>query len=414
MLGGLLYLIGTLISTTIFTGSISPTLTGRIIYGVGIAFSMNAAPTYIAEIAPPSIRGRLVSLKEGFIVGGILLGFATSAFEEARVINANELSDFRHMWLPIPLLLSLVLLVGMWRMPPSPRWLLLRAAAARGTMKHHETAASSRTAALAALSRFRKGASSAELEREIHEIEDALQSEKKGGGGGGGSDAEDAMLREAGGGGTKASSSDWWKARHALLVGVGLVALQQLTGQPSVLYYQEAIFRDAGFGAMAASASVIVGAAKLLATLTTVASVDRFGRRPLLMIGVAMMLAALLVLSVAFRVGKSAGGSVVVLALVTFVCGYQVGFGPVTWLLISEIFPLRLRTTALSLAVVANFGLNLLVAITLEPLQAAVGQAYLFLLYAALCVVSLVFIARVVPETKGKSLEEIEGMLRGR
>ena len=105
---------------------------------------------------------------------------------------------------------------------------------------------------------------------------------------------------------------------------------------------------------------------------------------------------------------------VVVLALVTFVCGYQVGFGPVTWLLISEIFPLRLRTTALSLAVVANFGLNLLVAITLEPLQAAVGQSYLFLLYAALCVVSLVFIARVVPETKGKSLEEIEGMLRGR
>ena len=222
------------------------------------------------------------------------------------------------------------------------------------------------------------------------------------------------MLREAGGGSTRATSSDWWKARHALLVGVGLVALQQLTGQPSVLYYQEAIFRDAGFGAMAASASVIVGAAKLLATLTTVASVDRFGRRPLLMIGVAMMLAALLVLSVAFRVGKSAGGSVVVLALVTFVCGYQVGFGPVTWLLISEIFPLRLRTTALSLAVVANFGLNLLVAITLEPLQAAVGQAYLFLLYAALCVVSLVFIARVVPETKGKSLEEIEGMLRGR
>ena len=109
---------------------------------------------------------------------------------------------------------------------------------------------------------------------------------------------------------------------------------------------------------------------------------------------------------------------VVIGALVIYVCGYQVGFGPVTWLLISEIFPLKLRTNALALAVVANFALNLLVALTLEPLQDAFdalqegkGQAYLYCTYAVLCVVSLFFVGLLVPETKGRSLEEIENMM---
>ena len=125
------------------------------------------------------------------------------------------------------------------------------------------------------------------------------------------------------------------------MAGLGLVLLQQVTGQPSVLYYQTAIFEDAGFGSLAASASVIVGAAKLLATLVTVFQVDRFGRRPVLFIGISMMLGALLLLTAAFqsatpRAGGGPGAvalpgawpSLVVLALVVYVCGYQVGCRP--------------------------------------------------------------------------------------
>jgi len=196
-----------------------------------------------------------------------------------------------------------------------------------------------------------------------------------------------------------------------------------------VLYYQQAIFVDAGFGQFASSAAVIIGAAKLVATLVTVVTVDKFGRRPLLLIGIVMMLAALGLLASAFAVGSpdpadpsrlrlpAGWPPTVVFALVLYVCGYQVGFGPIAWLIISEVFPLRTRTRALSLAVVANFGFNLLMSFTLELLQDAFdalvpgfGQTLLFSLYAALCVVSLVFVVVCVPETKGKTLEQIEEM----
>lgn len=173
---------------------------------------------------------------------------------------------------------------------------------------------------------------------------------------------------------------------------------------------------------------MLVGLAKLLATLVTVRCVDSFGRRPLLFVGIGMMLSALLLLGAAFQSATpGADGTLlgagwapaVVAAFVAYVCGYQVGFGPIAWLLISEIFPLRTRTRALSAAVLVNFGFNLIMTFALQPLQAAFdrmqpgrGASYLFFLYALICVVSLAFVHLAVPETKGKSLEQIEAMLR--
>ena len=233
-----------------------------------------------------------------------------------------------------------------------------------------------------------------------------------------------------------ASTSGWHevlRARKALLAGLGLITLQQLTGQPSVLYYQEAIFDDAGFDHFAANAAVIIGSAKLVATLVTVFYVDRFGRRPLLFAGITMMLGALAVLSTAFALGEPSGTDakqitlppgwppVVVAALVLYVCGYQVGFGPIGWLIISEVFPLRSRSRALSLAVITNFACNLGMTFGLVPMQVALddlvpgyGQAILFGIYGALCVFSLGFVFCCVPETKGKTLEEIEEMFNRR
>jgi len=233
-------------------------------------------------------------------------------------------------------------------------------------------------------------------------------------------------LREAG---EEGGWRELCASRKALVAGLGLIFLQQLTGQPSVLYYQEAIFRSAGFGSFAASASVIVAAAKLVATLFTVSVVDRLGRRPLLFAGISMMLAALAALSAAFMAASvddagavslpGAWSPLVVGALVVYVSGYQVGFGPISWLLISEVFPLATRGKAISCAVTLNFGSNLLVTFTLQLLQDAFdalspgkGQALLFVLYAALCVASIVFTYFCVPETKGKTLEEIEALLK--
>jgi len=287
-------------------------------------------------------------------------------------------------------------------MPPSPRWLISRACRS-GSAEESDRL---RGAAADALRRFRRGIGPEEVESELLQIEAAFAEDS-----GGGSDWKELLA-----------------ARRPLIAGCGLISLQQLTGQPSVLYYQEAIFRDAGFGEFASSASVVIGAAKLLATLFTVRFVDSYGRRPLLFAGISMMLAALVVLSLSFGFSSiapdgsvhlaSGWSSLLVAALILYVCGYQVGFGPIAWLIISEVFPLRSRTRALSCAVSVNFAFNLLMTFTLQHLQDAFdaiapgkGQAYLFLLYACFCILSIAFVKECVPETKGKTLEQIEEMM---
>jgi MFS family permease len=177
-------------------------------------------------------------------------------------------------------------------------------------------------------------------------------------------------------------------------------------------------------------ASLLVSGAKLAATFFTVLTVDSYGRRPLLTVGISMMLGALVVLGSAFQLAHPGpthgtielGGAwpgAVLAALVLYVMGYQIGFGPITWLIISEVFPLHSRSRALSVATLLNFGFNLLTTITLAPLMAGFdslqpgrGASYLFFLYGIFCAVSLVFVQHHVPETKGKTLEEIERALR--
>merc|ERR1712216_941758 len=170
-----------------------------------------------------------------------------------------------------------------------------------------------------------------------------------------------------------AKTTDTFKYPRPLIIGCGIVFLQQVTGQPSVLYFATNIFKSAGFGNSAARSSTGLGAVKLLATLFTVWRVDQYGRRFLLFLGIGMMATALGVLGVAFifqecSTGQSIAtcsqnditlpgswGIATVLALMLYVSGYQVGFGPIAWLLISEVFPLKVRGAALSLAAVINF-----------------------------------------------------------
>jgi sugar porter (SP) family MFS transporter len=419
-----------LASCLIFLGTVCTCLTpqgdnllafvfaARGLYGLGIAFSMHAAPVYISEIAPPAVRGKLVSLKEGFIVFGILMGFSVTAFVTSVLESPPNLA-WRFIWL-MPAATSLVNIFGMIQMPESPRWFILRAAgqSAGGAQDCFFSAAH-------ALRRLRSRSTTSlicderAVRAELNSIQNTLAAEK----------------------GATGSCSETLQARRALVAGLGLVLLQQVTGQPSVLYYQEAIFRDAGFGDLAAWSSVIVGVAKLLATLFTVSRVDDYGRRPLLFAGISMMLVALLALAVAFDAkaelaAGSAGNAVlsgimsaekmtavvpaaIVVSLMVYVCGYQVGFGPIAWLMISEVFPLRTRAAALSIAVSVNFGFNLLVTFTLPTIQTAFdtidpgkGAVWLFTTYAILCAISIAFTAQYVPETKGKTLEQIEAELR--
>jgi len=227
-----------------------------------------------------------------------------------------------------------------------------------------------------------------------------------------------------------ASWSEPFKYPRSLLIGCGLVLLQQVTGQPSVLYEATPIFVSAGFSDAAALSSTGVGFVKLVATLFTVWRVDQYGRVFLLKVGTSMMLASLLVVAIGFCFREctvpdisisdcpqdsvrlpSSCSYLVVAALMAYVSGYQVGFGPISWLMISEVFPLKVRGPAMSIACLLNFGSNILVTLTLNALLEALTPPGVFFLYAALTVVALGFIATVVPETKGKTLEEIEVML---
>merc|ERR1712048_943020 len=207
---------------------------------------------------------------------------------------------------------------------------------------------------------------------------------------------------------------------------------QQVTGQPSVLYFATNIFKSAGFGTAAALSSVGVGLVKLLATLFTVWRVDQYGRRLLLFVGIGMMTVALAIIGTAFLFRECTTQGVdlqhceqssiglprpwaltTVGGLMLYVTGYQVGFGPIAWLMISEVFPLKVRGAALSLAAIVNFSSNITMTLTSEVLQAAFTPAGVFFVYLALSIVSLGFVQFVVPETKGRTLEEIETMLSG-
>lgn len=378
ILASFLYILGS--SITSFAPNLPIVVAGRLIFGLGIGLSMHAAPMYIAETSPNQIRGTLISLKEAFIVGGILLGYLVGNNQ------VEALGGWRVMFgfgAPIAALMG----VGMWWLPPSPRYLLLRA------VQGKDEPQTAKQAAAKALQRLRgdscrQQSAVAETERQWT----ALQT------------GESANV----------SFAELFQGVNlkALVVGTGLVFFQQFTGQPSVLYYAAPILQSAGFSAAADATklSVLLGFFKLIMTAIAVFNVDKLGRRPLLLGGVAGITVSLATLAAYFSFLQSfpylAVGS-----LLLYVGCYQISFGPIAWLMVSEIFPLRTRGKALSVTTLVNFGSNAVVALAFAPLQDLVGESYTFVIFGIVSLVALGFIFTSVPETKGLSLEQITAKL---
>ncbi|KAJ0970874.1 hypothetical protein J5N97_018833 [Dioscorea zingiberensis] len=373
----MLYLIGALL--TAFAPNFPIMVVGRFVFGIGIGLAMHAAPMYIAETAPSEIRGRLISMKEFFIVAGMLLGYVFSS------LYVDMVAGWRFMYAtssPI----CLVMGIGMWWLPPSPRWLLLRAIQGNGSLPE------AKEIAICSLCKLRgQLGSMSSLEVDAILVELSFVDE-----------ANKATLREIFQG----------KCRKALMIGAGLVFFQQVTGQPSVLYYAATILQSAGFSVAsdATRVSILLGLLKLVMTGVAVLVVDKLGRRPLLIGGVSVMAISLFLLSSYYTLLKDLP-SVAVAALLLYVGCYQLSFGPIGWLMISEIFPLRLRGKGLSIAVLVNFASNALVTFAFSPLEALLGTGILFACFGVIAVISLVFIFLVIPETKGLTLEEIEAKI---
>jgi SP family galactose:H+ symporter-like MFS transporter len=201
------------------------------------------------------------------------------------------------------------------------------------------------------------------------------------------------------------------RLRRPLVIGIGLAMFQQITGINTVIYFAPTIFQSAGMSSAATSilATAGVGAVNVVMTIVSIRLIDRLGRRQLLYWSLGGMAVTLFVLSAAFHGGASGQLAwIAVLSVAAFVGFFAIGLGPVFWLLIAEIFPLAQRGRAMSLATVANWGFNLIVSATFLNLVGAFGSAGAFLVYAVLSLSALAFIALLVPETKGRSLEQIE------
>lgn len=339
----------------------------RVIVGMATGVASFVAPMYLSEIAPPQIRGRLVALNQVAVTVGILASYLVDyAFAGAGL--------WRWM-LGVGVVPAIALFIGMWFVPDSPRWLVLHG----------------------------RDQEAAQALRRIRNTQDV--------------DAELAQTRTA-----LAGAQGRWsdllstKLRMPMLIGIGLAVFQQVTGINTVIYYAPTIFELAGFASGTASifASLGVGVANVLMTVAAVFLLDRVGRRPLLIISQIGMTLGLVALAIGFALrGDASVGWITSVSLIAYVAFFAIGLGPVFWLLISEIYPTRVRGLAMSVATVANWVANLVVALTFPELVSVIGESITFVLYAALTVVSLVFTWRLVPETRGKTLEQIQAHWQG-
>jgi len=338
----------------------------RILGGIGVGIAAMLSPLYIAEVAPAAIRGRLVSINQFTIVLGMLVVYFVNALVAGMGDESwNVAWGWRWMFgsEALPALLFFFLL---FRVPESPRWL---------------TKQGNEERALAVLTRIR-GAVSAE--EELEDIKKTIAQES----------GSLRQLLQPG-------------LRVALLVGICLAILQQVTGINVVLYYAPEIFKTTGMvSTKAINDTVIVGFVNLLFTLVAFAIVDRLGRKPLLLIASAGMGLSLVLLGY-FFVLERFEGPWVLLFMLAYVASFAVAMGPVVWVVISEIFPTRVRGRAMSIATVclwiSCFAVSQFFPLMLETLHGSV-----FFIYAAMCAVAFLFVAVFVPETKGKTLEEIE------
>jgi len=335
----------------------------RLAAGLAIGMGSVLAPMYIAEIAPPGIRGRLVSVNQLAIVSGILIAYYVNW-----QLSAAGAGNWRWMFgaAAVP---SIAFWLGLLFIPESPRWL---------AAKHDESGA------LRVLERV---VPLEEAGRELAQIHQSLAEEAEG------SFAD--LLRPA--------------LRRPVLLAVALAVLCQVTGINTIIYYGAILLREhAGRSASSAiGANVLIGVINFAGTIIAMAAIDRMGRRALLLAGSAGMGLSLTALGFAFH-GRGQSFPLIVALILAYVFSFAISLGPGVWVFISEIFPTAVRGRAMSVATMTIWIACLAVTLTFLTLVSLLTAAGAFWFYAALCAVTFVFVLRALPETKGRTLEEIQ------
>uniref|UniRef100_A0A5B6YRR4 Putative polyol transporter 4 n=1 Tax=Davidia involucrata TaxID=16924 RepID=A0A5B6YRR4_DAVIN len=351
-------------------------MVGRLLAGVGIGFGVMIAPVYIAEISPTIARGALTSFPEIFINIGILLGYVSNyAFS-----GLPAHTSWRIM-LGVGILPSVFIAFALCIIPESPRWLVVqnRVEEARSVL-------------------LKTNENEAEVEERLAEILVAAgigNAEKY---------EEKAVWREL--------LSPPPPLRRMLITGFGIQCFQQITGIDATVYYSPTIFKGAGVEGKSnlLAATVVVGVTKTLFILVAIFLIDKIGRKPLLYMSTIGMTVCLF--SLGLTLSLLSGGPVGIGLAILSVCGsvafFSVGIGPVCWVVNSEIFPLRLRAQAVALGAVGNRVCSGLVTMSFLSVSDAITVGGTFFIFSAISAFSVAFVYKLVPETKGKSLEQIE------
>jgi sugar porter (SP) family MFS transporter len=350
----------------------------RIFGGVAIGLASNLSPMYIAEIAPAQIRGKLVSINQLTIVIGILLAQYINWFL-VRDLPPGATDEFiRNSWFGqqgwrwmfgLTAAPSLLFFFGMLLVPESPRWLAKNGKPdrARGIL----TKIGGEPYASAAVADIKSTLASEEVQRV--RFSDLLEP----------------------------------RMRKVLVLGIVLAVFQQWCGINVIFNYAEEIFRAAGYDISTVLKNIAwTGSVNLAFTFVALGVVDRGGRRPLMLFGSAALAVIYIAMGCCYSVGVK-GLPMLLLVLAAIGC-YAMSLAPVTWVVISEIFPNRIRGAAMSVAVSALWIACFILTYTFPILNAKLGSAGTFWLYAAICVAGFVFIKFKLPETKGKSLEQLE------
>jgi sugar porter (SP) family MFS transporter len=360
--GGIIFILGSILAP--LSPNVATLIVARAFLGIAIGFTSVTAPVYVSELAPPASRGRLIGLYQFALTLGIalanLVGYWLAADHGWRLM-------FGLGALPAVIFLLMVLTV-----PESPRWL-----AAQGRLPEAQNILRSYT-------------DEAGTQLLLSEIRSSL-----------------AVLPE------RRWSALWSPAvRKSLVIAVGFTVLQQVTGINTIFYYGPQIFALAGISSdkNAIFSTLLLAITNVLATVIALVLVDRLGRKPLLYYGVGGMTISLFLLAFCFHNQAALGSSLGLMAtacLMVYVICFAFSMGPIAWILVAEVFPLRLRGRGVAAATLGSGASNTLVAYTFLALIAAAGKSLTFSIYGGFCILTLLFVRYIIPETKGRELESI-------
>ncbi|TAM78894.1 MAG: MFS transporter [Acidobacteria bacterium] len=371
---------------TAFAGTFSHFVLGRISGGFAIGLASSLSPMYIAEVAPPQVRGRLVSLNQLAIVSGILLAQffnwviarpVPAGATAMQVLNSWN-GQFGWRWMfGVTAIPAALFFVCMFAVPESPRWL---------AWKRRQYEARS---ILARIGGEGYGAQA------LAEIEANLP--RQGAGGDTNTKSELAALLEI-------------RNLKILLLAVVLAVFQQWCGINVIFNYAEEVFSAAGYNVSGILFDIVVtGAVNLVFTIVAIATVDKTGRRLLMLLGSGGLAVTYVVLGIGYHHGSH--GLYMLLLVVAAIACYAMSLAPVTWVVIAEIFPNHIRGVGMSFAVSSLWIASFILTYTFPLLNQRFGPAVTFWIYSGICVLGFVFIHFWLPETKGKTLEEIEQVL---